>query len=251
MGAMLAVGTALVAATALAVEGPRAPCPDATGLGEAARYELARDLFDEALTLEAADPEGALARLGCAMRLAERPAIALRMGTIAERLGDVAGAITAYERYLALAGEHAPDRAQLRVRIDALARRRAAAPAPPARAEPPAGDDASLRLAGALVAGAGAVAALAGGALLVAARVRSEGVEDLAPGTTRWDSDAARGELETAETEQAAGITALTVGGVAVAVGVTLWIVAASGEPAREALLLLPFPGGAALAGSF
>jgi hypothetical protein len=91
------------------------PPPDPAGA-----EKLARSLWDEALTVEPSDPSGALERLRCAQKATDRPAIALRIAVISERLGDDEAALASFERYLTLAGPDAPDAAATKQHIEEL-----------------------------------------------------------------------------------------------------------------------------------
>jgi hypothetical protein len=194
-------------------------------------------LFEEALRREPSDPRGALELLLCVQRFADKPAVALRIGTIAERLGKYELAARSFERYLALAGSAAPDREQMTEHIrnlrEKIAGSRSATPAPPPPAPLPAqpAEPAGSRppIAGwALAAGGGVLMAL-GGFLLWTAKQRSDDVHEIESGTTFWNSEQARSEFEQAEREQTLGILSLTLGAAAATVGVVL-IVSADRE---------------------
>jgi hypothetical protein len=189
-------------------------------------------LFEEALRREPADPRGALELLLCVQRFADRPAVALRIGIVAERLGKYELAIRSFERYLALAGDAAPDRAEMTEHIARL-RARLAAPKPLPRPQPepspepqpapsPPVSDAPPPIAGwALAAGGGGLIVL-GGILLFTAKQRSDDVHDIEPGTVFWNSEEARAEFEQAKREQTLGVVSLAVGAAAATVGVVL-----------------------------
>jgi hypothetical protein len=110
---VLALSVFAVSATATPYDcGKHANAPD--------RELEARSLFDEALRVERSDPQLAIEILSCARRLADKPSISLRIGTIAERLGNLELAVEGFERYLKLAGDLAPDREPMQKRIDGL-----------------------------------------------------------------------------------------------------------------------------------
>jgi hypothetical protein len=191
--------------------------------------ESARKMFNDALALEASDPKDALERLRCAQRHADKPAIALRMGTIAERLRDRREAIAAFERYLALAGDSAPDREQLRERIVGLRRelereRAKPAPAPAPAPQPTSQGDEGVFIAGWVVGSVGVGVAIAGAVLLAVAKDQSDSVAAIPPGTVAWDSDEARDTFEAAERHQALGIAGLVIGGALIAGGVVMTV---------------------------
>jgi hypothetical protein len=189
-------------------------------------------LFEEALRREPADPRGALELLLCVQRFADRPAVALRIGIVAERLGKYELAIRSFERYLALAGNAAPDRAEMTEHIAGLRAKLAAPkplpqPKPEPRPEPqpepsPPVSDAPPPIAGwALAAGGGGLIVL-GGILLFTAKQRSDDVHDIEPGTAFWNSEEARAEFDQAKREQTLGVVSLAVGAAAATVGVVL-----------------------------
>jgi len=204
-------------------------CPSDTG-NTKEMEQKGRALFDEALRREAADPRGSLEILTCVQRIADKPAVSLRVGIIAERLGNKRLAVESYERYLALAGDAAPDRAELGAHIEKLRDEMAAArpaskpqpepgptptPVVPADAPSPTWGYVTLALGGALLVG--------GGVLLYSAKSRNDGVHDLEPGTTYWNSPEAKGELDAAKREQTLGFIGVAAG--AVATGLGLWLV--------------------------
>jgi len=197
-------------------------CPEPTGDATHDRAE-AKKLFERALMMEPSDPSMALEHLRCAERLAPRAAIALRMGTIEERLGNLEAAADAFERYLELAGEHAPDREPMKERIAGLRAQAAEQAHHPEDNALPAGDEPAgsetQAVAGWVVGGAGLAFVIVGAALLGAAKAHSDEVHDIEPGTTAWTADEASGTFEQAETEQAVGIVGLAVGGSLMAVG--------------------------------
>jgi hypothetical protein len=152
--------------------------------------------------------------LFCAERLTANAA-----GTIAERLGRHAAAAGAFERYLERAGDQAPDAEPMRERIRRL-RAKAATEAPRPAAVPSA--DSAQQLAGWALGASGLGLGIIGAVLLGVAKAHSDEVHELAPGTVAWDSDEARGLLQRAQREQAAGIVAVVVGATAAALGVVL-----------------------------
>jgi hypothetical protein len=211
--AALAVG--LLASPAARADAPFV-CPEVPT--EAAKAErFAHKLFDEAVELEELDPVNALARYRCAQKALERPAIALRIGTVEEHLGHPGEAADAYARYLALAGDQAPEREPLSRHIVALREE-----AHPARAPSDRRDASGRRTVGVVALGVGAGLVVAGGVLLGLAKVGSDDVHALGQGTTAWTSDEASGAYARARTEQTVGLLGLAVGGVAAAVGLVL-----------------------------
>lgn len=177
--------------------------------------EVARKMFNDALALEPSDPNAALERLRCAERHADKPAVALRIGTISERLGFDAEAVAAFEHYLELAGDSAPDREQLNARIASLRKKMR-------EREMEEGGDERLFVTGWVVSGVGIAVGVAGGVLLAIAKQQSDEVRAIEPGTVAWDSDEARGTFEAAERNQALGIAGLVVGGALIVGGVLL-----------------------------
>jgi hypothetical protein len=225
----LAAALLLVAATAQA-----APfeCPEDSGRPR----EMERKgqlLFEQALRREPADPSGALELLLCAQRFADKPAVALRIGIVAERLGKTALAVRSFERYLALAGNAAPDRAEMQAHISGLREKLAPAqpvpdpePAPDPKTEPQPQPDtgAPPPIAGWALAGGGGVLMVLGGVLLWTAKQRSGDVHDIEPGTTFWNSGEARAEQDQAKREQTLGILGLALGAATATIGVVLVI---------------------------
>lgn len=215
-------------------------CPKDTG-NAAEMEQKGRALFEEALKREAADPRAALEILSCVQRFADKPAVSLRIGIIAERLGNRRLAVTSFERYLALAGDAAPDRVEMQQHIDQLRSQLGEAqppptppPSEPERPPPEAPrEEAKSQTPGWIVAGAGAAIMAVGAALLVSAKNRNDDVHAIEPGTTYWNSASARDELETAKREQLFGIIGLAAGAATTALGVW-WIVdSSSGASAR------------------
>ena len=201
-------------------------CPEDTGKPKEMERK-GRQLFEEALRREPADPGGALELLLCVQRFADKPAVALRIGILAERLGKTELAVQSFERYLALAGDAAPDRDEMSAHI---ARLRGKLVKPPPAPEPvpeptpaPVPSDAPKPpIAGwALAAGGGALFVL-GGVLLWSAKQRSDDVHDIEPGTKFWNSEEARSEYEQAKREQTLGILSMALGAAAGTVGVVL-----------------------------
>lgn len=199
------------------------PCPEPSG-DASADEDSARRMFDSGLALEPSDPQGALVELHCAQKHADKPAIALRIGTIAERLGNRREAITAFEHYLELAGDSAPDRRQLSARIATLRGELEGERSKPVKRDAPPIEegDQGIFVAGWVLTGAGLVLAIAGGVLLSVAKEQNDEVEALQPGTVAWDSDEARGTFEAAERNQALGIVGLAVGGAMMVGGVVM-----------------------------
>ncbi|HZO15938.1 MAG TPA: hypothetical protein VFB62_21845 [Polyangiaceae bacterium] len=177
--------------------------------------EVARKMFNDALALEPSDPNAALERLRCAERHADKPAVALRIGTISERLGLYADAVAAFESYLELAGDSAPDRDRLKARIASLRKKMR-------EREAEEGGDQRLFVTGWIVSGVGIGVGVAGGVLLAIANEQSDEVRGIEPGTVAWDSEEARGTFEAAERNQALGIAGLVVGGALIVGGVLL-----------------------------
>jgi hypothetical protein len=202
-------------------------CPAPTEDRDSNRKE-AKALFEQALMMEPSAPVEALAMLRCAETLAPRAAIALRIGTIEERLGHFAEAADAFERYLERAGAHAPDVEPMGERIGKLRAR------VKAQAEQEEQDRAAERegssssgtqsVVGWVAGGTGLAFAIVGVALLGAAKGHSDSVHDIEPGTTAWSSDEASGTFEQAEVEQSVGIVGLAVGGSLLALGAVLLI---------------------------
>jgi hypothetical protein len=234
------VGGAMFGSVMIVAGGARADdafqCPERPN-ETAAAERLARTLFDDAVAREPADPEGALARLRCAQRAADRPAIALRIGNIHERMGRLDDAAEAFERYLELAGKDAPDDSEMREHVARLregARRsRTPSASPPPRAQPaPARGGQSVErplippVISWVVAGVGAATMVTGVVLLVDAAAKDESVHELRG--QRWTDDAAGPTHDAAKTEQAFGIAGVVVGAVIGAAGLSS---ALSGKP--------------------
>jgi tetratricopeptide (TPR) repeat protein len=226
----LLLGSLLLASTAfMPIANAAAEACNKSG-SASARDERARSLFDQALELEAGAPQEALAKLVCADSLVDRPAVSLRIGIIAERLQELERALVAFERYLKLAGRHAPDSETITARIGALKEKLAEQDKAKQRAQ----RDDKRRMAGWVVAAVGGVTAIAGGGLLIAAKVHSDKVRSIEPGTTQWDSPEARETYEKAQREQTAGIASLVVGGVLTVTGLGLALAPRSSEPAGK-----------------
>ena len=231
----IALAAILLLCGDLALAQQRCPGPS----GDARRDEQqARALFDQALQLEPAQPEAALDALACAERLASKPAVALRIGTIAERLGRRELAADAFERYLELAGNLAPDAEQMRARIAQLRKVAGESTRPAAAVDPERGD--GQRLAGWVLTSAGAALAVIGVVLLTVAKVHSDEVHALASGTTAWDSEEARGSYESALREETLGAIGLIAGGSVAALGVFLIAVAPDGEARQAGSVVVP-----------
>ena len=211
-----------MASTALAAPSDAADrfaCPQVARGAQADRQ--ARELFEQALAREAADPEGALVRLRCAETLAGKPVVPLRMGILFERLGRKGDAADAFERYLSLAGKQAPDAAQMRVRIARLrAPDKAPDPAPIVSSSPQPASSAARPLAGWITTGAGLALMLTGGVLLGSAKAKSDDVHDVtASSSTPWDGPEGREKMEEARREQTWGAILLGLGTVTAAAG--------------------------------
>ena len=190
----------------------------------------AQELFEEALRREPADPKRALDLLSCAEELVDKPAIALRMGIIAERLGQYELAVKSFERYLALAGDTAPDRVEMRGHIARLEEKLAKPPPveEPVPVAPIPDQPKKTPIAGWALAGGGGVLMVLGGVLLWTAKQRSDDVHAIEPGTTLWNSEEARAEFDQAKREQTLGILSLALGAAASTVGVVLIVSAES-----------------------
>jgi hypothetical protein len=224
------VAAALFCACAFSAHVARADftCPTA----DHGREKKARSVFEEAVQIEASDPEGALLRYQCAGRLADRPAIQLRIGVVAERLGKDDIAIAAFERYLELAGASAPDVESMRQHVRELRDKRAKAtaptpsrsnaspdpPPPPKREEPPPSDPMLTYLGWGLV-GVGAVSGIIGTGFLIDAKSKSDKVQDLPEGTT-WASPEAEGRYDSATTSQTIGIVFLALAPALIGAGI-------------------------------
>jgi hypothetical protein len=226
---MAAIG-ASVGAVAGSARAELPACPTDTGNAREMERQ-GRALFDEALRREAADPRGALEILSCVQRIADKPAVSLRVGIIAERLGNPKLAVGAYERYLALAGDAAPDRVELGRHIESLRRSMAAQqkpeppPAPPRqeRVPAPSEPERSSPTLGYVTLATGGLLLAGGGLFLLSAKNRSDDVHAIEPGTTYWNSPEAKGELDAAKREQTFGYIGLAAG--ALAAGVGAWLV--------------------------
>jgi hypothetical protein len=229
--------SAAVLAAALVVGAPAAraaqfECPEDTGRPQEMNRK-AQALFEQALRREPADPGSALELLLCAQRFADKPAVALRIGIVAERLGRTELAVRSFERYLALAGSAAPDRVEMQQHITRLREKLAStspAPEPEPQPEPeleprPAPDTGPKPpIAGWALAASGGVLMVVGGVLLWSAKQRSDDVHEIEPGTTLWNSEQARAEYEQAKREQTLGILGLALGAAAATVGMVLVI---------------------------
>ncbi|MBK8999048.1 MAG: hypothetical protein IPM35_25270 [Myxococcales bacterium] len=215
--------------SALPVRAEVPACPTDTG-NPREMERKGRALFEEALRREAADPRGALEILSCVQRIADKPAVSLRVGMIAERVGNKRLAAESFERYLALAGDAAPDRAELSAHIEKLRGELGAPPPGPApepepspAPPPPVPKDAPSPTMGYVTIAVGGALALGGGLLLLSAKSRNDDVHAIEPGTTYWNSPEAKGELDAAKREQTLGIVGIAAG--ALATGIGLWLV--------------------------
>jgi hypothetical protein len=205
-------------------------CPDPKATAERDRASV--KFFNQAIAREAADPDGALELLRCADGLADRPAVALRRGLIAERLGKNDEAITALERYLTLSGDYAPDKAEMQKHI---ARLKSAKPkaAPAADPEPdpepePKPDRAppkssTKKTVGFAALGVGGALMIVGSVLLYSAKKKSDAVHDVDPASkTPWQSGEGEERLDAAKRQQTWGFIALGVGAVSAGAGAYL-----------------------------
>jgi len=214
-----------------------------------AREKHARAVFEDAVQLEASDPEGALARYQCAGRLADRPAIQLRIGVVAERLGKDDVAIAAFEHYLELAGSTAPDAESMRQHVRELREKRAKSappptppptasstapppPPPPPTREEPMEEPPTMTYLGWGLVGVGAVSAAVGTGFLLDAKSKSDSVQALPEGTS-WSSDEARGRYDSASTSETLGIVFLALAPALVTAGVVILLT--RGGPASSA----------------
>lgn len=205
-------------------------CPTPKSVKERDRASV--ELFNRAIQKEAADPDGALELLRCADGLADRPAVALRRGLTAERVGKNDEAIVALERYLTLAGSYAPDREEMQRHIarlksagakpedpdDALTPETPPSPEPePSRPMP------AKKMAGIVTLGVGGALLVVGGVLLYSAKKKSDAVEDVEPASrTPWQSADGKERLDAAKRQQTWGFIALGVGALGAAAGAYL-----------------------------
>ena len=228
--------------------------------GQAAENR-ARKIFQYAVGIEATQPREAFDLYKCARRLSDRPVIALRLGTLAETLGDTDTALVALTNYLELAGADAPDADDIRKRLEALREtKRASEPGvvvsgtpiedaslkKPVKADPaPAtssGGASTRTLAGLATAGAGVVVAGISGYLLYDARAKSEELAKTPPGRVFWDSPQGEGKLQTARGRQTLGIVGVSVGGALIVGGLVVWL---TGSPPKQVEMTAgPLPGG-------
>src|SRR5687767_6718300 len=227
-------GVAAALFCACAFSAPLAHAEFTCPMAEHGREKRARTVFEEAVQIEASDPEGALLRYQCAGRLADRPAIQLRIGVVAERLGKDDVAITAFERYLELAGASAPDAESMRQHVRELRDKRAKStpgtttppsktnasagsgaeprgsepPPPPKKEEPPPTDPVMTYLGWGLV-GAGVVSGIVGTGFLVDAKSKSDDVQAL-PKDSNW-AEKGQDTYESAQSSQTVGIVFLAL----------------------------------------
>lgn len=216
-----------VLATANPALGFDCPAPKHDGSDEA----NAKQAFESAVQLESSDPDAALERLDCAELLFPRPVIALRIGSLAEKRKNWSRAADAYERYLRMSGDSAPDRVQMEERIRVLRERAAryssqdpnATPqirAPGRRADP--GTRGST-LPGWVLVGSGAALAVVGGLFLLSAKNKSDEVHDVSPDSnTAWKSSDGEDRLDAAKRDQLIGLIGLGLGAVAGGAGAYL-----------------------------
>ncbi|MBI3205307.1 MAG: hypothetical protein IT377_34650 [Polyangiaceae bacterium] len=205
------------------------PCPVDTGNPREMEAK-GRAMFEEALRREPADPRGALEILSCAQRIADKPAVSLRVGLIAERLGNKRLAAESYERYLALAGDAAPDRVELTRHIQKLRAELAKKPVEPSPdpdpeppPTPPKPEPAASPTLGWVTLAVGGALMIGGGYFLWSAKSRNDHVHELEPGSTYWNSPEAQGEMDAAKREQTLGVVGLAAG--AVVTGLGAWLV--------------------------
>jgi len=210
-------------------------CPKDTG-NTKEMEQKGRALFEEALRREASDPRSALEILSCVQRFADKPAVSLRMGIIAERLGNKKLAVSSFERYLALAGSTAPDRVEMQQHIEQLRAELGMTPPPETKpdepVEPPPPPEVPREkrrdaTPGWIITGAGVALIAVGGVLLISAKNRNDDVHSIEPGTTYWNSGEARDQIDTAKREQLFGIIGVAAGAVTAAVG-AWWLVDAT-----------------------
>jgi hypothetical protein len=244
----LAASSLLLLLVLIAGEAKAAPtftCPAVSD--PATKEKKARAIFEEAVQLEASDPESALVRYQCAAKLVDRPAIALRIGIVAERLHKDDVAIVAFERYLELAGTSAPDYEKMKAHVKELREKpKPSTDPPPSNTNPtnnpptngqntpgqapithdqpppppPAPSQTTTYVGWGLVAGGGALA-IAGSVFLAIAKSKSDDVHGLAIGT-QWASDQARGTYESATQSNTIGIVLLAIAPVAIIAGGTM-----------------------------
>jgi len=241
---VLALTLALGAAGTAAAQPEPTPRQRAIKLNEesAALYQAGR--FREAADI-----------LRVAYRLHPSPTIVYNLGRALEGLGDVAGAVQAYEQYLATAGT-VPDRAAIEARLRALRDRLArltppaSGPSPPTSGPgppPPRPRGPLRRLAPYGVAGLGVVTLGVGAVVAGVAWERYQTAKD-DPGQVSAAATHARAR----DLARTANILFAVGGGVAVAGAVWLLLDRPWREAARDrAVTLLVGPGGLALAGAF
>lgn len=196
------------------------------------RDRVSVELFNRAIQKEAADPDGALELLRCADGLADRPAVALRRGLTAERVGKNDEAIVALERYLALAGDYAPDKQEMQRHIARLKSAREKpedpedepVPVVPADPEPgPSPKTSTKKTAGIVTLGVGGALVVVGTVLLYSAKKKSDAVHDVDPSSrTPWQSADGEERLDAAKKQQTWGFIALGVGALGAAAGAYL-----------------------------
>jgi tetratricopeptide (TPR) repeat protein len=213
----------------------------------------ARALFEAGkLAFEEGRFENALGHFQRAFELSGRPRLLYNIGTAADRLRKDDVALAAFERYLAETPD-APNRSAVEARIQVLRTQLAAADPPDAQPAPepepvkarenPAEEPAS-RVAPWLTLSAGALVAIAGGALVYHGTTERAAVED-APRGTRFREVA--DSAERAPKLLIGGGVALGVGLAALAAG-GLWL--RLGRPG-ERLSVAVSPHGIAARGSF
>jgi hypothetical protein len=208
-----------------------ASCPTPKSAKEKDRVSV--ELFNRAIAKEAADPDAALELLRCADALADRPAVALRRGLVAERLGKNDEAITSLERYLVLAGDYAPDKPEMERHIARLKSANAKPEDPEPEPEPDiapvakerAAPSSTKNTAGIVTLGVGGALLVVGGVLLYSAKRKSDTVHDVDPSSrTPWQSADGEERLDAAKRQQTWGFIALGVGALGAAAGAYLMV---------------------------
>ena len=217
-------------------------------------YKLGEELYRRA------DYKGAMAQFQLSLDLSKKPALYWNIARCQESLGQHQAAVKSYEAYLASDPANAP---LVRTRIEnlnkLLAERAAPAPAPkdpkpaptptptptptPAPVPPPAPEpdkSNTKRIAGWTLVGVGVASAVAGLAMGLTAKSKSDALEEAAAAHEEWadreaDESLARG-LETG------AIVGLAVGGAAVAAGVVLLVLDMTGGERESTAWLAPAP---------
>lgn len=227
---VISIALSLACGSPARAEG-EASCPTPKSAKEKDRVSV--ELFNRAIAKEAADPDAALELLRCADALADRPAVALRRGLIAERLGKNDEAITSLERYLVLAGNYAPDKPEMERHIARLKSANAKPEDPEPEPEPDiapiaeerAAPSSTKRTAGIVTLGVGGAILVVGGVLLYSAKKKSDAVHDVDPSSrTPWQSADGEERLDAAKRQQTWGFIALGVGALGAAAGAYLMV---------------------------